>query len=113
MTGPKVVHEKSFDKVHRRTRGQKLDQFDQVAQRVQIESPRRATEPLIGAGRRPICPLHRHGKAAALGISQDQRVNAGDATLLEYREAAAPQWMEGMTDLCPSRSAVGQLCSSN
>ena len=37
-----------------------------------------------------VSPTHGHGKTAAYGITQDQRVDAGDAPMLENRKALAP-----------------------
>jgi len=106
------VHETSLGKSSWSTRCQQLDQLDQVAQRVQAQPPRRA-EPLVRFRRRAIGPLHGHGKAAARRIAQDQRVNAGDTPLLENLKALTPERMERVSDLYPSRSAVGRLCSSD
>jgi hypothetical protein len=90
MTDPKIVHGRSLCKSSLSTRSQHLYQLGQLAQRVQIKSTRRGAEPLIGSGGGMVGPLHRHGKAAACRIVEDQRVNAGNALPLEDGKAATP-----------------------
>jgi len=101
------VHEGSLGKSSSSALRQQLDQLDQVAQRVQVQPPRRVAEPLVCFRRRAIGPLHGHGKAAARDIAQDQRVNAADTPVLENLKALTPERMERVSDLYPSRCFVG------
>ena len=107
MTGPNIVHEGSLGKSSSSALRQQLDQLDQVVQRVQAQPPWRVAEPLARFRRRAIGPLHGHGKAAARGIAQDQRVNASDTPLLENLKALTPERVERVSDLYPSRCFVG------
>jgi hypothetical protein len=74
---------------------------------VQAQPPRRATEPLIRFRRRAIRPLHGHGKAAACGVAQDQRVNAADTPVLENQKASTTERVERVSNLYPSRCFAG------
>jgi hypothetical protein len=51
-----------------------------------------------------VSPLHGHGKGTAPDIAQDQRVDAGNAPLLENRKALTPSRVERMAYLYPSRN---------
>ena len=101
------MHEGSLGKSSSSAQRQQLDQLDQVAQRVQAQPPRHAAKPLVRLRRRAIGPLHGHGKAAARGVAQDQRVNATDTPLLENLKALTPERVERVSNLYPSRCFVG------
>lgn len=69
---------------------------------MQVKPPRRAVDSLAGVGRCEVSPFPSNGEAAALGISQDQRVDTGNASRLQHSKALAPAWMERMPNLGPT-----------
>ena len=102
MTGPNIVHASSSCKPSARASRQHLNQRDQITKRVQVKSRRRAVDSLAGVGRGEVGPFPSDGEAAALDISQDQRVDTGNAARLQHSEALAPTWMERMPNLGPT-----------
>jgi hypothetical protein len=56
-------------------------------------------------------PVPSHREGAALGITQDERVDTGYAPGLQYRKALAATGMEGMCDLRRSRRVAGRVRS--
>ena len=74
---------------------QHLEQGDQLEKGLGIEPSRRKPE---GVGQwwiGPVGPFACDTKAAALQLAEDQRINTGYASFLEYLEALAAQWVEG------------------
>ena len=60
----------------------------------------------------PVGPFACNTEAPALQPSEDQRVDIGYSSFLEYFEALAPKRMERMTDFCPSQMRTAIKCSS-
>jgi len=71
---------------------------------------RRGTERALVSCDMPYGPV-QNGKAAALGIAHDQRVDTGDASLLQDKEALTLKRMKRMTDLDPTQTRVEHMCS--
>lgn len=55
---------------------QRLDEAREITKQVGVESARRA---IARRGRGEVGPFKGHGEAAALGITQDERVDTADA----------------------------------
>ena len=85
---------------------QRLDEAREVAKQIRVESTART----IG-GRSEVGPFKRHGEAAALGITQDERVDAADAARLQYTKALTSTRVEWMRDLRPTQKVIGLVCS--
>jgi len=102
MTGPKIVHESSFGKPSARASCQQLDQRDQIAKRVQVKPGSRSVDAFAGVGLCEVSPFPSDGEAAALGITQDQRVDPGDASRLQHSKALTSTRMERMPNLGPT-----------
>jgi hypothetical protein len=101
----------SFGKPSTRTVCPNLDQFDELTKRMKIESANRAAAMLGVPGCSEVGPFPSHRESATLGITQDQRVDAGYRPGLQYRKALAATGMEGVRDLSPSRRVAGRGCS--
>ena len=69
---------------------------------MQVKPARRAVNSLAGVGCGEVGPFPSDGEAAALDISQDQRVDTGNASRLQHSEALASTWMERMPNLGPT-----------
>jgi hypothetical protein len=67
--------------------------------------------PEVTRCRVPIGPLAPDGKAAARGLTQDQRLGPADTPSFEDGEPLPSQGVEGMSDLSPSQRLVGYLGS--
>ena len=90
---------------------QLFHQRDQIEEKLNIEPPERHTDRLVGARRSPISPFFGYGEAAALGIAQNERVDATYPSFLQYEEGLAFAWMKGMADLSPTQRGVARRCS--
>jgi hypothetical protein len=54
----------------------------------------------------------RDAETAAFQLAEDKSIDARYASLLEYFEALASQWMERVADLSPSQMRAVVQCSS-
>ena len=89
-------------------RGQHLNQGDKFAKRVEVQTPQSAVGEAVGIRHCPVRPLTRDKEAAVLGgITQDQRVDARDASFLQQCKTLSLEWMERMANLDPTQSVVG------
>src|SRR5215467_8775884 len=82
---------------------QHLEEGDQLQKRLGIEPSRRKTE---GVGQwwiGPVGPFACDTEAAAVQLAEDQPVNTGYASFLEYFEALAAQRVERVADFGPSQ----------
>ena len=66
ITGPIIIRARSFGKPLLRASGELFHQRDQIEKKLNIESPRRHTECLVGGGRGAVSPFLGYGEAAAL-----------------------------------------------
>lgn len=78
---------------------------------MQVESNNRAAQMLSVLGCSEVGPVPSHRERAALGITQDQRVDTGYAPGLQYCKPLASTGMEGMRDLRRSQRENGRVCS--
>jgi hypothetical protein len=69
---------------------------------MKVKPPSRAVNSPAGVRRCKIRPFPSDGEAAALGISQDQRVNPGNASHLQHGKALTSTRMERMPNLGPT-----------
>ena len=88
-----------------------LKQGDQIAQRAQVKPSGRAVDALAWTGRRKIGPFPCDGEGAAIRVPKDQRIDAGDASRLQHSKALTLTGMKRMSDLGPTRSLAGRMCS--
>jgi hypothetical protein len=81
-----IADARSFDKTFLGPASQLFQQRDQVEERVNFEVPGRHTGRhtvrIAGTGHRTIRPFLRDGEAAALGIAQNERVDATNPSFL-------------------------------
>lgn len=82
-------------------------QRDQIEEKLNVEPTRRHTDRLVGTRRSAIRPFFGYGEATALGITQNERVDAAHPPFLQYQEGLTFEWMKGMTDLSPTQRVVG------
>jgi len=87
---------------------QKSNQFEK---RLGLEPAGRDTERPIHRRSGPVRPLARNAETAALGFTENQRINARYAALLQYFEALASKRMKRMSDLRPSQIRTAVRCS--
>ena len=76
---------------------QRLDEARELAKQVGVESTRAMDLRCSEVG-----PFEGHGEAAALGLTQDERVNPADAARLQDAKALTSTRVEGMRDLRPT-----------
>jgi len=69
---------------------------------MQVKTAGRAVDSPAAAWRREISPFPSDGKAAAIRVSQDQRVDPGNASGLQHGKALASTRMERMPNLGPT-----------
>ena len=74
--------------------GQLLQQSNQLEKRVGIEPLRRETERVVGRRIGPVGPFARDAEGAAIQLTEDQSVDAGQASFLEYFEVLASKRVE-------------------
>jgi len=96
-TGPIIAKKISWRNLLRALGTPKsLNKRHQFQQWLDSESSGRAGE-RVNVGE--IRPLARNYEATPPRVTQKQRLNARDASGLQYRETLAPEGMEGMADL--------------
>ena len=61
----------------------------------------------------PVRPLARYAEAAILALAENQRIDAGHASLLEHFKALPSKRMKRMANLRPSQIRTDDLCSSH
>ena len=84
---------------------------NQLEKSLGLEPAERDAERLIHRRTGPVRPLARDAETAALGFTENQRIDARYAALLQYFEALASKRMKRMSDLRPSQIRTAVRCS--
>ena len=93
--------------------GQLVQQGNNIEEQLSIKAPWRETNRVLQRWTGPVGPLARDTEGASLQLAEDQSVDAGYASLLEYFEPLPPKRVERVTDLGESQMRVVGKCSSH
>jgi len=111
MRGPIINGDVSSVNLRRRRMAQVIDQLCKFEERLEDK----LTGWHRGVSRRrciPVGPLAPNRNAAARGFTQDQCLGPADSPGFKDRETLASQWVERMSNFCPSQRLIANLGSS-
>lgn len=89
-----------------------VDQLRKLEERLETKLTGRHRVAATGLSRAPISPFPPNGDAASRWFAQDQRLSSADTSGFKDRETLAFQWMERVSNFCPSQRLTGNLGSS-
>jgi hypothetical protein len=93
--------------------GELVQEGNKIEEQLSIKASWRETNRVVQSRTGPVGPLARDTEGASLQLAEDQSVDTGDASFLEYFEPLPPKGVERMTDLGESQMRVVGKCSSH
>ena len=92
--------------------GQLVQQGNNIEEQLSIKASWRETNRVLQRRTGPVGPLAGDTEGASLQLAEDQSVDAGYSSFLEYFEPLPPKRVERVTDLGESQMRVVVKCSS-